>query len=170
MRSSHLPTDPPAGSREVIVAWLAGVLLPGVGRKSFNSLWCSLVGRVRDKAVLHIQLSWTTTQGNLLQMNPGVAPEAQANTDLKQDTWELFILQVFFFLFAVTRAIFQHPLRKWKHSRGWTACPAQLWHCPACWDTGACPCLSNDWSDLNKFLRLRWMWYSGWKYAFTRHY
>jgi hypothetical protein len=57
------------------------------------------------------------TQGNLLQMNPGVAPEAHANTDLKQDTWELFILQNFF-SFAVARAIFHHPLRKRKHSRG----------------------------------------------------
>lgn len=125
MRSSHLSTDPLVGSREAIVAWLAGVLLPCVGKKSFNSLWGSLVGGVRDKALLSLQLAWTLTQGSLLQMNPGVAPEAHANTDLNQDTWELFILQIFF-SFAVARAIFQHPLGKRKHSRGWAACSALL--------------------------------------------
>lgn len=35
-------------------------------------------------------------------MNPGLTPEARTNTDLKQDTWELFILQIFF-LFLCSR-------------------------------------------------------------------
>lgn len=55
---------------------------PVWGRETVNSLWCSLLGPVRDEALLPLQLAWTT-QGNLIQMNPGLVPEAHTNTDLK---------------------------------------------------------------------------------------
>lgn len=83
-------------------------------------------------------------------MKPGLAPEAHTNTDLKQDTWELFILQIFFISLQLQEQYFNTPGENGNAGQGEQPDPLSSEALPANWDTGACLRLSDYWSDLHE--------------------
>lgn len=167
MRSSHLPTGPPASSREAVLAWLAGVLFPCLGRKSFNSLWCHLVGGVREKALLHIQpaLREPWHRGTYSRWTLEW-PQRHMPTPIWNRTHGSCLFYRIFFPLQSQEQYFTTP---WENGN------TQEGEQPALLSSDAPPCslghrcmslLVQQLEWFKQIVRLRWMWCSGWTYAF----